>query len=59
MFFIKKNGEAQINISTGFSSEITAIKINKVYKYITTSFKDGRVAHWDLYTGKALCLPVL
>jgi len=54
VFFIKKSGETQINIGTGFSSEITAIKINKVYKYITTSFKDGRVAHWDLYTGKAL-----
>lgn len=59
MFFIKKNGEAQINISTGFSSEITAIKINKVYKYITTSFKDGRVAHWDLYTGKALFTSII
>jgi len=54
IFFIKKQGETQINISTGFSSEITAIKINRVYNYFTTSFKDGRVAHWDLYTGKAL-----
>jgi WD40 repeat protein len=51
---IKEKDKDPLYILTGYSSEITAIKINKVYKYITTSFKDGRVAHWDLYTGKSL-----
>lgn len=51
---IKEKDKDPLQIITGYSSEITAIKINKVYKYITTSFKDGRVAHWDLYTGKPL-----
>ncbi|MBC7865496.1 MAG: WD40 repeat domain-containing protein, partial [Bacteroidia bacterium] len=57
--YIQKQGEPVMIIATDHSSSISAIKVNKVYNYVSTASSDGKVKHWDIKTGEQLFTSII
>ncbi|HEY1039162.1 MAG TPA: caspase family protein [Bacteroidia bacterium] len=59
VFSIKQKNEDARIIETGNASPITAIRINKAFRYVSVAHLDGKIAHYDLNTGKALFTSII
>jgi len=56
---INNNGILDVISCSNLTSKITAIKLNKVYNYITIATQEGKIHHYDIATKKELFTSII